>query len=81
MKFASACQFEGLTDIIQAKTIEGHNLESFDKLVAIIDRLRGPNGCPWDREQTHYSLKGNLTEETYEVLEAIDEGDMGKLCE
>jgi tetrapyrrole methylase family protein/MazG family protein len=81
MKYASACQFEGLTDIIRAKTVEGHNLESFDKLVAIIDRLRGPNGCPWDREQTHSSLKGNLTEETYEVLEAIDEGDMGKLCE
>ena len=56
-------------------------MESFDKLVAIIGRLRSPNGCPWDREQTHSSLKGNLTEETYEVLEAIDEGDMGKLCE
>jgi tetrapyrrole methylase family protein/MazG family protein len=56
-------------------------LESFDELVAIIGRLRSPNGCPWDREQTHSSLKGNLTEETYEVLETIDEGDMDKLCE
>jgi len=57
------------------------NLEDFDELVAIIARLRGPDGCPWDREQTHSSLKGNLTEEAYEVLEAIDEGDMQDLCE
>ena len=53
----------------------------FDDLVAIIARLRGPGGCPWDREQTHSSLKGNLTEEAYEVLEAIDKGDMQDLCE
>jgi len=53
----------------------------FDDLVAIIARLRGPGGCPWDREQTHSSLKGNLTEEAYEVLEAIDRGDMQDLCE
>jgi tetrapyrrole methylase family protein/MazG family protein len=57
------------------------NLEEFDELVAIIARLRGPGGCPWDREQTHSSLKGNLTEEAYEVLEAIDKGDMQDLCE
>lgn len=57
------------------------DLRSFDELVAIMARLRGPNGCPWDREQTHASLKGNLTEEAYEVLEAIDVGDMKGLCE
>ena len=57
------------------------NLEDFDELVAIIARLRGPDGCPWDREQTHSSLKGNLTEEAYEVLEAIDKGDNKDLCE
>ena len=57
------------------------NLDEFDELVAIIARLRGPGGCPWDREQTHSSLKGNLTEEAYEVLEAIDKGDMQDLCE
>lgn len=57
------------------------NLAEFDGLVAIIARLRGPGGCPWDREQTHSSLKGNLTEEAYEVLEAIDKGDMQDLCE
>ena len=38
-------------------------------------RLRGHNGCPWDREQTHISLKPYLIEEAYEVIEAIDKGD------
>ena len=57
------------------------DLDSFDTLVAIIARLRSPDGCPWDREQTHFSIKGNLLEEAYEVLEAIDEGNTGKLCE
>ncbi len=47
----------------------------FEKLVALQARLRGPNGCPWDREQTHESLRKYLIEETYEVLEAIDSGD------
>ncbi|BCV20032.1 nucleoside triphosphate pyrophosphohydrolase [Moorella sp. Hama-1] len=50
-------------------------------LEAIMARLREPGGCPWDREQTHESLKRYLVEETYEVLEAIDSGDMNKLCE
>lgn len=53
----------------------------FDDLTAIMDRLRGPGGCPWDREQTHESLKQYLLEECYEVLEAIDEKDMDELCE
>ena len=57
------------------------DMDSFDTLVAIIARLRSPNGCPWDREQTHSSIKGNLLEETYEVIEAIDEEDTKKLCE
>ncbi|MGI9860999.1 nucleoside triphosphate pyrophosphohydrolase [Moorella naiadis] len=50
-------------------------------LEAIMARLREPGGCPWDREQTHNSLKRYLVEETYEVLEAIDSGDTNKLCE
>jgi tetrapyrrole methylase family protein/MazG family protein len=57
------------------------DLDSFDTLVAIIARLRSPGGCPWDREQTHASIKSNLLEEAYEVLEAIDEADIEKLCE
>ncbi|SVD55510.1 uncharacterized protein METZ01_LOCUS408364, partial [marine metagenome] len=43
-------------------------------------RLRAPNGCPWDREQTHATLKPYLIEETYEALEAIDIGDDDELC-
>ena len=48
---------------------------AFRELVAIMQRLRGPKGCPWDREQTLASLRGFVLEETYEVLDAIDRGD------
>jgi MazG family protein len=47
----------------------------FQELVRLIARLRAPGGCPWDREQTHRSLKAMTIEEAYEVLEAIDSGD------
>jgi|SRR5438477_3005297 len=47
---------------------------AFEALVALIARLRAPGGCPWDREQTHQSLKPMTIEEAYEVVEAIDEG-------
>ena len=57
------------------------NLSQFATLVDIIARLRAPDGCPWDRKQTHASLRENLLEECYEVLEALDEGDSGKLCD
>lgn len=56
-------------------------LKSFSKLREIIAELRGPNGCPWDKEQTHESLKKYLIEETYEVIEAIDSGDIDHLIE
>lgn len=49
--------------------------EKFREFVELIARLRAPGGCPWDREQTHTSLKPMLLEEAYEVIEAIDEGD------
>jgi MazG family protein len=52
---------------------------SFDGLVALIARLRAPGGCPWDREQTHESLKSNTIEEAYEVVAAIDDSDE-ELC-
>jgi tetrapyrrole methylase family protein/MazG family protein len=53
----------------------------FDKLTKITHRLRNPKtGCPWDRVQTHKSLKPYLIEEAYEALEAIDEKDYNKLC-
>jgi MazG family protein len=51
----------------------------FEKLVEVQARLRGPGGCPWDREQTHDSLRPYLLEETYEVLEALDSGDDKRL--
>lgn len=49
--------------------------EAFERFVRTVDALRDPGGCPWDREQTHRSLRPFLVEETYEVLQAIDEGD------
>jgi tetrapyrrole methylase family protein/MazG family protein len=53
----------------------------FDQLLEIMTRLRGPGGCPWDREQTRTSLKPFLIEEVYEVLEAIESGDARALAE
>ena len=58
-----------------SKEIPESELGKFQTLIDIVERLRGPGGCPWDREQTHDSLKRNLLEECYEVLEAIDSGD------
>jgi len=53
----------------------------FSELIEIMKLLRSKEGCPWDREQTHESLKKYLIEETYEVLEAVDLNDKDKLCE
>src|SRR5215813_4381117 len=50
----------------------------FEGLVALQARLCAPNGCPWDREQTHETLRTYLIEETYEVLDALDSGDARK---
>jgi len=57
---------------------EGTSFESFQEIVA---RLRAPDGCPWDREQTHESLRTHLLEETYETLSAIDTGDWAAMEE
>lgn len=54
---------------------------SFEDLVRIMDRLRDPGGCPWDREQSYATLRGYLLEECYEVVEALDSGDREALCE
>jgi tetrapyrrole methylase family protein/MazG family protein len=53
----------------------------FEKLVAVQAKLRAPNGCPWDREQTHQSLRTYLIEEAYEVLEALESGNDAKFAE
>jgi len=55
--------------------------ERFERLVEIMRALRAPDGCPWDREQTHASLRPFVLEETYEVLEAIERGEPAHLCE
>jgi MazG family protein len=55
--------------------------EWFEKLVAVQARLRAPKGCPWDREQTHQTLRTYLLEEAYEVLEALETGNDAKFAE
>lgn len=55
--------------------------KAFDELVQVMAKLRAPDGCPWDRKQTHESLKPYLIEEVYEVLEAIDHHDPERLRE
>ena len=57
------------------------DLSRFETLVEIIARLRAPDGCPWDKEQTHRTLRANLLSECYEALETIDSGDAAALCE
>jgi len=61
--------------------IDRQNRYTYRDLIAIIERLRSPGGCPWDREQTHESLRANLLEEAYEVIEAINQQDDANLEE
>jgi MazG family protein len=65
----------------RARSIRAGNSagRAFQELVDIMARLRGPRGCPWDREQTIYTLRGFVLEETYEVLDAIDRSDHAAL--
>ncbi len=56
-------------------------MSELERAVEIMDRLRSPGGCPWDAEQTHASLARYLLEETYELLEAIETGDLQLLRE
>lgn len=60
-----------------------HNqdLKEFKRFIEIIEKLRSPEGCPWDREQTHKTLRENLIEETYEAVDAIDSGNIKDLKE
>ena len=54
---------------------------TFDDFKKIIEILRSPEGCPWDREQTHNTIRNEFIEETYEAVDAIDRGDKTDLCE
>ena len=51
------------------------NYPNLERLIEIIDILRSENGCKWDREQTHSSLRKNMLEEAYEAVDAIDDND------
>ena len=55
--------------------------QAFERLAEIIAHLRAPDGCPWDREQTHVTLRTYLLEEACETMDAIDSGDDAHLCE
>ncbi len=55
--------------------------DAFQRLLDIMETLRGENGCPWDREQTHESLRADTIEEAYEVVEAIEDADPRKIAE
>ena len=57
------------------------NYPQLERLIEIIKTLRSENGCPWDREQTHYTLKKNIIEEAYETVDAIEDGDTKHLKE
>src|SRR5467141_2016207 len=61
--------------------MEKPHSDGIEAIFEVVHRLRAPGGCPWDREQTHESLRPYLLEETYELLEAIDSGDDAKMME
>lgn len=54
---------------------------NIQKFIDVVSMLRGPNGCPWDKEQDHSSLKRYLINESYELIDAIDSGDPDAICE
>ncbi len=74
-------RFDHLTCLYVPALAAEQDLRTFGGLQGIVARLRAPDGCPWDREQTHASLKGFLLEETYEALAALDEEDLHQLRE
>jgi len=76
--FADEKSFEPSTCLYVPALIEGTSFESFQEIVA---HLRAPNGCPWDREQTHDSLRKHLLEESYEAIAALDSGDFDSMRE
>ncbi|HEY2981867.1 MAG TPA: nucleoside triphosphate pyrophosphohydrolase [Anaerolineales bacterium] len=78
VKDGSAFRFSDTTCLYIPPLDQG---ASFEALAEIVAHLRAPNGCPWDREQTHESLRTHLLEETYEVLAAIDSRDLGAMRE
>jgi tetrapyrrole methylase family protein/MazG family protein len=76
-----ACREPGIMSAQLYVTLRTTMSERFHTLVDLMAALRAPDGCPWDRKQTHESLKPYLLEETYEVLEILDRQDRAKLPE
>ncbi len=72
--------FDHLTSVVVLPQ-ESHRRHQLEQLMAIVKTLRSENGCPWDREQTHQSLKQNVLEEAYEVAEALENADLFALEE
>ena len=73
--------FDHLTSVYAPPASTGGERFELDPLVKVMSRLRSPDGCPWDIEQSHATLRRYIIEEVYEVLEAIDEQDPTHLCE
>lgn len=73
--------FDHLTSVWAPPVPEPRRPATFDDLARVIRTLRAPGGCPWDREQTHETIKRNLLEEAYETVEAIESDDPAKLEE
>ena len=73
--------FAGSVLLVPPVAFEEKTRYTYDDLVAVMQRLRAPDGCPWDREQTHASLKKDLIEECYELNDAIDEQDDAHIME
>ena len=77
-----AVSINNLTSIyVPPVTNEEVQYKEFQKLRNVISMLRGPNGCPWDKKQTHHTLKKYLIEETYELIEAINQEDIDHIIE
>jgi tetrapyrrole methylase family protein/MazG family protein len=76
-----AGDYDPLTSLYVPPLKPDERRPDFPDLVAVVARLRAPDGCPWDREQTYQSLKRFVLEEAYEVLEAIDADDPPTLCD
>ena len=64
--------------MVNFQSMERYSFQDLNRIMAL---LRQPGGCPWDREQTHESIRRNMLEEAYEAVEAIDEKDPGHLKE
>ena len=64
--------------MVDFQYMERYDIQDLRRIMAL---LRAPGGCPWDREQTHESIRRNMLEEAYEVVEAIDEKDPEHLKE